>query len=138
MADATASARRPERPLSPHLQVYRWPATMLTSIVHRITGIGLGGGALLVAWWLIAAATGPDAYGVFLGVAGSWFGRLVLFGFTAALAFHLLNGIRHLFWDFGFGFEKHRAERASTVILGLSVIVTLAIWVFAYWSRGAF
>lgn len=138
MADATASARRPERPLSPHLQIYRWPVTMLTSIVHRVTGVGLGAGALVIAWWVIAAAAGPDAYATFIAVAGSWFGKLVLFGFTWALAFHLLNGIRHLFWDFGMGFEKHRAERTGTITIALSVILPLVIWAYALWARGAF
>jgi len=138
MADAAASARRPERPLSPHLQVYRWPVTMLTSILHRITGVGLGAGVPLVAWWLIAAAAGPEAYATFLAVAGHWFGRLVLFGFTWALVYHLLNGIRHLVWDAGYGFEKTRAERTGTLVIALSVVATLAVWGLAYFSMGAF
>ena len=138
MADAVASARRPERPKSPHLQIYRWPVTMLTSIVHRVTGVGLGAGALLIAWWVIAAAMGPEAYATFAAAAGGWFGRLVLFGFTWALVYHLLNGVRHLVWDFGFGFEKQRAERTGTIVIALSIVLTLAVWAFAYWSRGAF
>lgn len=137
MADAAASARRPERPRSPHLQIYRWPVTMLTSIIHRVTGVGLGAGALLIAWWVIAAAMGEGAYATFAAVAGSWFGKLVLFGFTWALVYHLLNGIRHLVWDFGFGFEKHRAERTGTIVIVLSIVLTLAVWAFAYLTRGA-
>ena len=138
MADAAASARRPERPLSPHLQIYRWPVTMLTSILHRISGVGLGLGLLLVAWWLIAAAAGPEAYAMFLAAAGHWAGRVVLSGFTAALVYHLLNGIRHLAWDAGYGYEKSRAERTGTLVIALAVILTLAIWALAYHSMGAF
>ncbi len=130
MADAAASGRRPPRPLSPHLQIYRWPVTMLTSIVHRVTGVGLGAGALVVAWWLIAAAAGPAAYATFASAAGSWFGQLVLFGFTWALVYHLLNGVRHLVWDAGKGFEKHRAERASLLVIVASVVLTAAIWAY--------
>ena len=137
MADAAASASRKQRPLSPFVSIYRWPVTMLTSIVHRVTGVGLAAGAVLVAWWLIATAAGPGAYATFAAVAGSWFGKLVLFGFTWALVFHLLSGIRHLVWDFGFGFEKHRAERLGTLIIVLSVVITIAIWALVYFRGGA-
>lgn len=137
MADASASASRRGRPLSPFLSVYRWPVTMLTSIVHRVTGVGLAGGALLLAWWLIATAAGPNAYATFAAVAGSWFGKLVLFGFTWAIVYHLLNGVRHLVWDFGFGFEKARAERTGIIVIALSVIVTIAIWALVFITGGA-
>ena len=93
------------RPLSPHLQVFRWYLTMATSIMHRITGVGAGVGALLLVWWLVAAAAGPDYFSFVQGVFGAWYGRLVLFGVTWSLAFHLCNGIRHLVWDLGAGFE---------------------------------
>jgi succinate dehydrogenase / fumarate reductase cytochrome b subunit len=138
MADAPASASRRERPLSPFISVYRWPVTMLTSIVHRVTGVGLAAGAVILAWWLIATAAGPNAYASFAAVAGSWFGKLVLFGFTWALIYHLLNGIRHLVWDFGFGFEKNRAERTGMIVIVLSVILTIAIWTIVYIRGGAF
>src|SRR3546814_6166654 len=82
-----------ERPLSPHLQIYRWPVTMATSILHRATGIALAVGSLLLAWWLLAAAAGPDYYSMVQAIMGSWLGRLVLFGFTWALLYHLLSGI---------------------------------------------
>lgn len=137
MTDASAPARRKERPLSPHLQIYRWPVTMLTSIAHRVTGVGLAGGALLVTWWLIATAAGPDAYETFADVAGSWLGKLVLFGFTWALVYHTLNGIRHLVWDFGYGFEKTRAERTGTIVIALSVILTIAIWAYVFLAGGS-
>lgn len=138
MTDAAASTRRKERPLSPFLSIYRWPVTMLTSIVHRVTGVGLGLGVLVVVWWLIAAAAGPGAYNDFLTVSSHFLGRIVLFGFTWALVYHALNGVRHLVWDMGYGFEKTRAERMGIVIIVLSVVLTLLVWVFAYWSMGAF
>lgn len=138
MADATASTRRPERPLSPHLQIYRWSVTMFSSIFHRATGIALGVGTLLVAWWLIAAAMGPDAYADFAAVAGHWFGRLVLLGFTVAFLFHLLNGIRHIFWDSGLGFEKPTARFTGWLVVALTGLLTLAVWVAAYASMGKF
>ena len=87
------------RPLSPHLQVYRWQITMALSILHRMTGVGLGLGLLLLTWWVVAAATGPDYFDFVQGIMASWLGRLILLGFTWALFFHLCNGIRHLFWD---------------------------------------
>lgn len=138
MADAAASARRRERPLSPFTSIYRWPVTMLTSIVHRVTGVGLGLGTLVIAWWLIATAAGPGAYADFSAAAGHWLGKLVLFGFTWALVYHALNGIRHLVWDVGYGFEKRTATRTGTLVIVLSVVLTILVWVFAYWSMGAF
>jgi succinate dehydrogenase / fumarate reductase cytochrome b subunit len=137
MADATASTRRLERPLSPHLQIYRWSVTMFSSIFHRATGIALGAGALMVAWWLIAAAMGPETYADFAAVAGHWFGRLVLFGFTIALMFHALNGVRHLVWDAGAGFEKATARASGWAVVVLTGVLTLAVWVAAYMSMGA-
>ena len=122
---------RPSRPLSPHLQVYRWPATMVTSITHRATGIALSAGALLLCVWILTAATGPVAYNAFRDIAGSWFGQVVLFGFSWALVFHLLNGVRHLYWDSGFGFENTFAERTRLLLILLSAVLTILIWVAA-------
>jgi succinate dehydrogenase / fumarate reductase, cytochrome b subunit len=119
------------RPLSPHLQIYRLPLTGITSITHRITGIGLGLGTLLLAWWLIAAASGEAAYGAVQWFLGSWVGFLLLFGFTLALVFHLLNGIRHLLWDAGVGFDKHDAHKASVAILVGTVVLTIIVWLAA-------
>ncbi len=136
MADATASTRRPERPLSPHLQIYRWSVTMFSSIFHRFTGIGLGVGTLAVAWWLIAAAVGPAAYADFAAAAGHWLGRLVLLGFTVAFLFHLLNGVRHLFWDSGLGFEKPTARFTGWLVVALTGILTVAVWIAAYATMG--
>lgn len=133
MAEQAKATR--ERPLSPHLQIYRWPVTMATSITHRATGIALSVGTLAVAWWLIAAASGADAYDVFSSYARSPLGLLILFGFVWSLSFHLLNGIRHLAWDAGVGFNPKTAERVGVLIYALSILI--AIGVFAYgWTAG--
>lgn len=131
------SGQRPARPRSPHLQIYKWPVTMGTSILHRVTGVGLGLGTLLLAWWLVAASMGPEAYAVFEGAAFHWFGRLVLFGFTLALVYHALNGVRHLFWDMGKGFQVSTANASGIATYVATAVLTLAIWVFAYSSMGA-
>ena len=120
------------RPLSPHLQVYRWQITMTLSILHRITGCGLGIGTLLIAWWLIAAAAGPEAFGVAQGFMGSWLGRLILFGFTAALFFHLCNGIRHLIWDTGYGFTIPVMTRSGVAAVVCAAILTVLTWIAGY------
>ncbi|HEX3485959.1 MAG TPA: succinate dehydrogenase, cytochrome b556 subunit [Micropepsaceae bacterium] len=127
MADAPNSpgpSPRPYgRPLSPHLQIYRWPITMAASITHRVTGMALTAGTLFLAWWLIAAATGPDAYAVFARVAGNLFGEIVLFGFLWSIAFHLLNGIRHLAWDVGYGFKVPTAKLTAVIVYAGSVLL---------------
>lgn len=131
-----AAPRQAERPLSPHLQIYRVTITMAMSIIHRITGFGLYLGTALLAWWLIAAATGPDAYAVFLGVAASWFGKLVLFGFTWALIHHLLSGIRYLFWDEIKGFDLKTADAMSWLAAIGGLALTVLVWVAAIVLRG--
>ena len=125
---ATRPGMKP-RPLSPHLQIYRFTPTMAMSIVHRITGAALYAGTLLVAWWLIAAATSESAFATAAGVMGSWFGLLVLFGFTWALFHHMLGGLRHLIWDTGRGLEKHTATTYSLATLAGSVALTILTWV---------
>jgi succinate dehydrogenase / fumarate reductase, cytochrome b subunit len=134
---AQSSSRPQARPRSPHLQIYRWPVTMGTSILHRVTGFGLSLGTLVLAWWLVAASMGPEAYAVFEGAAFHWFGRLVLFGFSLALVFHMLNGVRHLFWDVGRGFKVSTAKASGLAVYALTVVVTVAIWLLAYSSMGA-
>jgi succinate dehydrogenase / fumarate reductase cytochrome b subunit len=127
---------RASRPLSPHLMIFRPLITMVMSIVHRITGMGLYFGMLFLAWWLLAAAAGPEAFETANGFFSSWFGRLVLFGFTWALVHHLLGGIRHLIWDTGAGFgEAARNGLAWATIIG-SVILTLVVWAIGYAVRG--
>jgi succinate dehydrogenase / fumarate reductase cytochrome b subunit len=127
MADAPNSpgpSPRPYgRPLSPHLQIYRWPITMAASITHRVTGMALAAGSLFLAWWLVAAATGPEAYALFARAAANPLGEIVLFGFLWSLMFHLLNGIRHLAWDIGYGFRVPTAKlTAALVYIGSLVL----------------
>ena len=126
------------RPLSPHMTIYRWPVTMATSITHRMTGIAMSVGTLVLAWWLIAAASGPEAYATFSHVAGSWIGRIVLFGFTWSLAFHLLNGIRHLAWDMGYGFSIPTAKMTGWLVIVLSVLLAAGAFAAAYTDHGGF
>jgi succinate dehydrogenase / fumarate reductase cytochrome b subunit len=125
-----------ERPLSPHLQIYRWPLPMMMSIAHRITGMGLYAGTALVAWWLIAVGSGPGSYGRFTGFINSWFGRLILFGYTWALIHHMLGGIRHLIWDSGRGFEPHEREALALGTIVGSVALTLLLWFVGYFIGG--
>ena len=117
------SGRPYGRPLSPHLQIYRWPITMAASITHRATGIALAAGLVLLAWWLIAAQSGPDAYGVFTTAAGNIIGEIVLFGFLWSLSYHLLNGIRHLVWDIGYGFYVPTARITAALVFVVSVLL---------------
>ena len=123
------------RPLSPHLQVYKFEWTMALSITHRITGVGLAVGTLLLTWWLVAAATGPDAFARAQKFIGSGLGLLLMFGWTWALFYHLANGIRHLVWDAGYSFELKEAELGGKIVavasLGLTIlawIIGLAVW----------
>lgn len=134
-ASTNMGARR-ARPLSPHLQIYKPMLTMMMSIVHRITGAGLYFGMPLLAWWLIAAASGPNAYANFEWFIGSFIGRVVLFGFTWALLHHLLGGIRHLIWDTGHGFEPVERERLALATIVGSIALTLLVWVIGYLAMG--
>jgi succinate dehydrogenase / fumarate reductase cytochrome b subunit len=126
---------RAKRPLSPHLSVYKPMPTMVVSILHRITGAALYFGTLLLLWWLIAAASGEDYYNYVNTFMGSFFGRLILFGFTWALILHTLGGIKHLFWDLGYGFDKDFANKIAWMTLILSVALTALIWVVGYAVR---
>jgi succinate dehydrogenase / fumarate reductase, cytochrome b subunit len=117
-----------ERPLSPFM-TYRWTLTMAMSIVHRITGVALYFGTLLLVWWLLATASGPSAYAMFQSFTGSWFGRLILFGYTFALIHHLLGGLRHLIWDLGYGFGPSEREWLTRAALIGSVSLTIIIWI---------
>ena len=127
-----------DRPLSPHLQVYRPQITSVLSIAHRATGIVLAAGLILLLWWLAAAASGPDAFAAAQDAAGSLLGRLFLFGWTFALFYHLCNGIRHLFWDFGRGFELATVSVTGWLAVGAAAALTGLSWVLAYASMGAF
>ena len=136
-ATATHNPAR-QRPLSPHLSVYKFTPTMAMSILHRITGIALYSGTLLVAWWLIAASIGEGYFDWVSWLWGTWIGRLVLFGYTWALMHHMLGGIRHFIWDVGAGLEKHTATKLAIWNLIGSVVLTVLIWVVGYMARGAF
>ena len=120
------------RPLSPHLQIWRPTLTMTMSIVHRITGAGLYFGVLLMAWWLLAAASGPAAYATVEGFFGSIIGKLILLGYTWALIHHMLGGIRHLIWDTGRGFEKNEREWMARATIFGSITLTILLWVVGF------
>ena len=130
-----AGTRQKARPLSPHLSVYRLIPTMLASIMHRITGVGLYFGTLLVAWWLIAAASGPAYFDFVNGFFGSWFGMLILLGYTWALMHHLLGGLRHFAWDTGRLLEKETATKLAYATFIGSGTLTVLIWLIAFLVR---
>ncbi len=119
---------RSERPLSPHLQIYRWYLTMALSIGHRVSGIGLALGLILFTWWLLALASGPEAFATVQAVMHSWIGVLVLFLYTFVLFYHLGNGVRHLVWDFGYGFDIEIAARSGIAVLVFAGIMTVLTW----------
>lgn len=125
------------RPLSPHLQVYRPQITSTLSILHRLTGVALAVGTLLLTWWLVAAATGPEAFATAQGFIGSIVGRLLLFGWSFALFYHLCNGIRHLFWDAGYGFEIGTAERSGIAVVIAAAALTVICWIAGYLMMGS-
>ncbi len=133
MAD---SPQRIDRPLSPHLQIYRPLFTMMMSIVHRITGVGLYFGMAILVWWLLAAATSPSAYGTFSAVAGSPIGLLVLCGFTWALLHHALGGVRHFIWDFIHGFGPQERVLLAKATLAGSVVLTVVVWIIGLALKG--
>jgi len=119
------------RPLSPHLQIYKPIPTMVMSILHRITGVALYGGMLILAWWLIAAASGQAYFDFVNGIVGSWLGLLILFGFTWALVHHMLGGIKHLVQDTGRALEKHFTTKLAKVHIVASVAITVLLWIIA-------
>ncbi|HEX9905312.1 MAG TPA: succinate dehydrogenase, cytochrome b556 subunit [Propylenella sp.] len=136
MAETHPTAPRgAARPLSPHLTIFRPLITMVMSIVHRITGAALYFGMVLLAWWLLAAASGPAAFETANAFFGSWFGRLILFGFTWALIHHLLGGIRHLIWDTGAGYSEPMRNGLAWATLGGSIVLTLLVWIVGYAVR---
>ena len=131
MAEAKTS-RLKNRPLSPHLQIYKPMLTMMMSIVHRITGAALFFGTLLLVWWLIAAASGPAAYSNVQAFTGSFIGRFIAFGYTWALMHHMLSGVRHLVWDLGYGFKASERETLTWGALIGGVSLTVLLWIAAY------
>jgi succinate dehydrogenase / fumarate reductase cytochrome b subunit len=116
------------RPLSPHLTIYRWPMTMVVSILHRVTGMALSLGLILLVAWAAAIADGAEAYGRLAGLLQSGLGRLLLAALSFAFFFHFANGVRHLFWDAGFGFEIPQANASGWAVIVSTVVLTLGYW----------
>lgn len=127
----TQTAKPADRPMSPHLQVYRLPLAAWLSITHRITGIGLTIGTLLLTSWIVAAAHGGDSYAAFTAFMGSPFGYFLLLGFSLALFYHLCNGIRHLFWDAGMNFEIAQTNSGNWLVMVGTVVLTAVAWLLA-------
>ena len=136
MAELEAGTTRRARPLSPNLQIFKPILTLMMSILHRITGAALYFGMVLLAWWLIAAASGPNAYADFEWFIGSIIGRIILFGYTWALMHHLLGGIRHLIWDTLHGLEPAEREMLALMTIIGSIALTVALWVIGYFAMG--
>ena len=116
------------RPLSPHLSIYRWPITMTTSILHRATGVAMSVGFIVFVAWLVKAASGPAAYAMFVGTLSTLVGKILLIGWSFAFFFHLSNGVRHLVWDSGRGFEKATANASAWFVLLLAIVLTAVFW----------
>ncbi|MGB5247706.1 MAG: succinate dehydrogenase, cytochrome b556 subunit [Woeseia sp.] len=116
------------RPLSPHLSIYRWPITMTLSILHRISGLALAAGLIAFAWWLLAASSGASEYQQFTEFATSLIGQIMLIGWSAAFFYHLANGVRHLVWDLGYGFELGTANASAWFVLVLTLLLTGGLW----------
>ncbi len=126
-----------DRPLSPHLQVYRPQITSILSILHRITGVALTFATLLLTWWLAAAAYGPEQFADAQAFLGSWIGQLLLWGFTFAVFYHLANGVRHLLWDFGWGFEIDQVRMTGIAVVAFAAVATVITLIAAYAAGGA-
>jgi succinate dehydrogenase / fumarate reductase cytochrome b subunit len=138
MADLEAglTGARRARPISPHLGIYRMMLTLVMSGLHRITGFALYFGMVLLAWWLLATANGPNSYATFEWFIGTIIGQIVLLGFTWALVHHMLGGIRHLIWDLLYGFEPAERELLARATIIGSVVITVVLWVVGYLTVG--
>lgn len=133
MVEASPDAPR-AHPLSPHLQIWRWHVTMAASILHRATGVALFGGAILFAGWAVALASGAGAFHAYRDALAWPPMRLVLFAITVSLFFHMANGVRHLFWDFGKGFAKRTADATAWIAFAFALVASAAVWAFALMS----
>lgn len=125
--------RSADRPLSPHLQIYRWQLTSVMSILHRAAGVALSIGTVLLVWWLVAAASGPDAYDRIENFLGSWIGLVLLLGWSASLFYHLCNGIRHLVWDTGHALDLGSTYLGGWLVVAATSVLTLIAWVAGIW-----
>jgi succinate dehydrogenase / fumarate reductase cytochrome b subunit len=135
MVGKTSDGKLVRRPLSPHLQVYKPQITSALSIFHRVTGVALSVGTLMLVWWLVAAATSDSAYATASGFIGSWFGMLLLFGWTVALWYHFCAGIRHLFWDGGYGFELPTVHLTGKLVLAATAVLSVLTWIVIFAVR---
>jgi succinate dehydrogenase / fumarate reductase cytochrome b subunit len=126
-----------QRPISPHLQIYKPMLTMMMSIAHRITGAALYFGTLLLAWWLIAAASGANSYNKVQWFMGTMVGQVILFGYTWALVHHAYGGIRHFIWDTGYGHGPNEREWLVRIGLASSIATTIVLWIIGYAVMGS-
>jgi len=136
MVAYTSDGKTVRRPLSPHLQIYTPQMTSILSIMNRVTGIAVSVGTLLLVWWLVAAASGPSAFNTVQGFIGSPVGLFVLFGWTASLFFHFFNGIRHLAWDAGFGFDLPQTYATGWAVLIATAVSSVLVWAVGLWLLG--
>ena len=127
-----ADVGRVNRPVSPNLGIYRPQITSIMSAFHRITGVGNAMGAFLVAWWFIAAATGEGAFGFIDGLLTSWLGHVVLIGFAFSVCYHLCNGLRHLLWDAGYGFEMHEVRATGYTVLAAAAVLAVGLLIVGW------
>jgi succinate dehydrogenase / fumarate reductase cytochrome b subunit len=123
------------RPVSPHLQIYRWSGTMAMSVAHRVTGAALFVGMGLLAWWLLAAALGPDAFAVARRFLSSWLGTVLVFAFSWALVHHAVGGLRHMIWDAGVSMTKRGRDLLAWATLAASILLTAVVWALASFAR---
>jgi len=126
-----------QRPLSPHMGIYKWQVQMVTSIVHRATGIALSVGTLLVLWGVYSLASGEDSFNQFKTCIGSPIGLVLMFGWTWSLFYHLCNGIRHLFQDGGMGYAIPQFVRSSWLSIVGSIVLTIIVWAYIFTTGGA-
>jgi len=127
------SDKTKQRPLSPHIQIYKWTLTMALSILHRATGIALYAGTVVLAVWIMSVAIGPEAHSLVKSFFSHWFGRLVLFGYSWALFHHMFGGIRHFIWDFGVGFDLKSVEALARISAAAPLLLTGVTWLTAFW-----
>ena len=133
MVGHTSDGKLIRRPLSPHLQVYTPQLTSILSIMNRVTGLALSAGTVMLVWWLVAAASGPVAYGRVQWFIGSPVGLFVMFGWTASLFYHFFGGIRHLVWDAGYGYDLPQTHASGWAVVIATVVVTVLTWIAAIW-----
>ena len=129
----TSEGKLVQRPLSPHLQVYRPQITSILSIMNRVTGLAVSVGTLMLVWWLVAAASGPSSYGRVASFVASPIGLFVMFGWTASLFYHLFGGLRHLAWDAGYGYELPQTHASGWAVVIATLVATVLTWIAGLW-----